>query len=46
MESQRADVRAVLIPGAMGFKGFIWDCEGIFAGLGAWFADGKSILAA
>ncbi len=46
MESERTDVRTILIPGAVGFKAFICNCKRIFAGLGARFMHGKSIVAA
>jgi len=46
MESERTDLRSILIPGAVGGKGFVGNGERIFAGLGAWFANRKSIVAA
>jgi hypothetical protein len=41
MESERTDVRSILIPGAVGCKGFACNRKRIFAGLSAWFANGN-----
>jgi hypothetical protein len=44
MELVRADVRRVLVAHAARVEGFIGNGDGIFAGFGGRFADGKSVF--
>jgi len=45
MKPQRANIRRILIAGAMGYKRFVDDAQRIFKRLGRWFANGEGIFA-